>query len=173
MADYPDIGEKAVSETANTENTEELPTEVAAEAEPQGEAQETDWKALARKWEARAKAAKADGDDAAKWREYEHSQKSEHEKLADKLVAAEAIAAEASAKLTRFEVAAAKGVPAEAVDLLNGTTKEELEASADKLLALIANQSKSALKPDVNQGKPAKGGNSTADQFASALANVL
>lgn len=172
MADYPEIGENAVSDTANTENTEEL-NEPVSDNEPQGEVTEPDWKALARKWEARAKAAKADSDDAAKWREYELSQKSEHEQISEKLAAAEAAAANAVAKLTRYEVAASKGVPAEAIELLTGTTKEELEAAADKLLALIANQSKAAPKPDVNQGKPAKGGNTTAEQFASALANVL
>lgn len=161
-----------MSETANTETIDETEKPVDG-AEAQAEATEPDWKALARKWEARAKAAKADAEDASKWREYEQSQKSDNEKNAERLAAAEAEAAIATAKLTRYEVAASKGVPAEAIELLTGTTREEVEAAADKLLALIANQSKSAPKPDVNQGKPAKSGTSTADQFATALADML
>lgn len=161
-----------MSETANTETIDE-PTVEVTDAEVQTEATEPDWKALARKWEARAKAAKADVDDASKWREYEQSQKSDNEKNAERLAMAEAEANDAKVKLTRYEVAAAKGVPAEAIELLTGSTKEEVEAAADKLLALIANQSKNMTKPDVNQGKPAKGGNSTADQFANALADML
>ena len=56
-----------MSETEiTTENIE--PETTAVEAEPQGNA-ETDWKAQARKWEARAKEAQADREPAAKWRE--------------------------------------------------------------------------------------------------------
>lgn len=124
------------------------------EAEPQGKA-ETDWKSEARKWENRAKAAKADVDDASKWREYEASQKSDHEKLADQLAEAQANASEANAKLARYEVASLKGIPAEALDLLTGSSREDLEAQADKLLSLIAEQSKpKSPKPDELQGKP-------------------
>lgn len=159
-----------MSDTALNENIE---PDNDAVAEPHGEVNETDWKALARKWEARAKASKADTDDALKWREYEQSQKSEHELLAERLSEADAKAAQAMAQLARYEVASSKGIPSEAVDLLTGNTREELEAAADKLLALIANQSKSAQKPDPNQGKPISGGSSTADQFAAAMADVL
>lgn len=135
---------------------------------------EIDWKEQARKWEARAKAAKADSADAAKWREYEQNQKSDLEKQAERLAALEALANDATAKLTRYEVAAEKGVPSEAIDLLTGSTREELELAADKLLSLIANQSKTnSPKPDLNQGKQTAGGSTTADQFAAALSGVL
>jgi hypothetical protein len=60
------------------------------------------------------------------------------------------------------------------MQLLTGSTKEELEAAADTLLGLIADQSKPKTpRPDQNQGKPAAGGTSTADQFAAALGNIL
>jgi hypothetical protein len=132
--------------------TPETPT---VDAEPQG-ASETDWKKEARKWEARAKEAQTFKEQAEKWREYEQSQKSEHEKLAEKLASAEAIASEANAKLIRYEIASQKGIPADALDLLNGSTREELEVAADKLLSLIGEQTKNKLPmPDVNQGKPA------------------
>lgn len=144
------------------ENTTAVPE---VEAEPQGKA-ETDWKAEARKWENRAKAAKSDLEDAAKWRDYETSQKSDHEKLADQLASAQAEASEANAKLARYEVASLKGIPAEALDLLTGSSREDLEAQADKLLSLIAEQSKpKSPKPDEFQGKPTT---STAGQLTEA-----
>lgn len=142
-------------EITSEENT--TPDTIQTDAEPQGAA-DTDWKKEARKWEARAKEAQADRELAAKWREYETSQKSEHEKLAEELAKANAIANEATSKLTRYEVATEKGIPAEAIDLLTGDTKEDLEAAAEKLLSLIADQSKPKTpKPDELQGKPSNG----------------
>ena len=147
------------------------PTEEVVEV--QTETTETDWKAEARKWENRAKSAKGDSEAAAKWREYEESLKPVQERLAEELTQAKVEASQASAKLIRYEVASEKGIPSDAIELLNGSNREELETSADKLLSLIANQSKTQIKPDVNQGKPSTGGSSTADQFASALADLL
>jgi hypothetical protein len=155
-----------------TNETTELSESVEA-VEAQAEIIETDWKAEARKWESRAKAAKADSEAATKWREYEKSLKPEQERLAEELSQIKAEASEANAKLLRYEVATQKGVPNDAVDLLNGSTKEELESAADKLLSLIANQSKTPTKPDVNQGKSNGGGISTADQFAAAMGDLL
>jgi hypothetical protein len=138
-----------MSDEIATPTTEE--TKTSEVVEPQGD--NTDWKAEARKWESRAK---ADHEVANKWREYEQSQKSEHEKLAEELARAQAEASQASATLLRYEVAAEKGISGAALDLLTGTTREELVANADKLLSLIADQSKpKAPKPDENQGKPA------------------
>ena len=101
-----------------------------------GTAQTTDWEAEARKWkdlsrknEARAK------DNAEKARLYDESQekgKSELQKALDAAQKAEARAAALEAQVLRAKVAAAKGVDA---DLLAGSTQEELEESADKLLA--------------------------------------
>lgn len=164
-----------MSETVITETENETANEAPKTDEPQGsEEKETDWKEQARKWEARAKAAKSDTEDAKRWREYEASQKTEHEKQAERLAQLEAEAASATLKLTRYEVAAAKAVPSEAIDLLTGSTREELEASADKLNSLIANQSKTNTpKPDANQGKATRNGATTADQFASAISDLL
>jgi hypothetical protein len=160
-----------MSEETTQETTE--PTElVEVEAEPQGSA-EIDWKAEARKWESRAKSAKTDSEAAAKWREYEASLKPVQERLVEELAQAKVEASESALKLKRYEIATRKAIPADAIDLLTGQTEEELEASADKLLSLIANQSKTLSKPDVNQGKSGHGGTSTADQFASALGNLL
>lgn len=143
-----------MSEDNITENNE--PIIETPVAEPQGNAPETDWKAEARKWENRAKASKADSEAAAKWRDYEAAQKPVQERLAEELAQTKAQAAEAAAKLLRYEIASAKGITGEATKLLKGTTQEELEAEADLLNALIANQSKPKTPlPDENQGKPA------------------
>lgn len=160
-----------MSDEITTPTTETAPAEnVEATQEPQG-TPDIDWKAEARKWENRAK---ADHDAAKRWREFEQSQKSDVEKMADELARFKAEASEASSKLLKFEVASQKGIPAEALDLLNGSTREELESAADKLLSLIADQSKPTTpKPDANQGKPSTGGTTTGDQFAAALAQIL
>lgn len=146
------------NETANETQTEELEaqqTETQTSEEPQG-SKETDWKAEARKWEARAKAAKSDTDAAAKWREYEASLKPVQERLAEELAAEKARAESAAAALLRYEIAAEKNISGDATKLLKGSTREELEAEADLLLSLLANQSKPKTPmPDENQGKPA------------------
>lgn len=84
----------------------------------------------------REKAKYANHDElVAKAAEYDKAQeaaKTEAQKLADRLAAAEAKAQEAEAKAIRAEVAQAKGVPAA---LLTGNTKEALEAAADALIA--------------------------------------
>lgn len=63
--------------------------------------------------------------------------KSEADKAKARADRAEARASKAEADLLRHSVAASKKVPADAVDLLQGSTQDELEASADKLLGLI------------------------------------
>lgn len=149
---------------------EEVATATVENAEPQGE-DSADWKAESRKWEARAK---ADYDAANKWREFEVSQKSEYEKLADELSKYKGEAAEANAKAIRYEVAQAKGIPSEAIELITGNDRESIEASSDKLAALIAAQSKpNTPRPDMNQGKVSATSASAADQFAAALADIL
>ena len=77
---------------------------------------------------------------ARKLDDIEESKKSELEKLADKLSTAESRAQTAEANLLRYSVAAAKGVPSDAVDRLRGETEEELAADADKLLELLRPQ---------------------------------
>lgn len=50
---------------------------------------------------------------------------------------AETKAAEAEARLLRYEVAQEKGLTGDALNLLTGSTRDELEAKADSILALI------------------------------------
>lgn len=83
-------------------------------------AQETDWKAEARKWEGLAKSNK---DAAAKLQQIEDAAKSELERERDRAEKAEARAVESDRKA----FAATKGIPA---GLITGTTEAEWEAAA-------------------------------------------
>ena len=108
---------------------------------------------------------------AQKFAEWEEANKTEVQKTADRLAAAEKRATELEAKALRSEVAAAKGVPSA---LLTGSTQEELEAAADALIAFrgepkVAGPSSSSLNR-VNTN-PVKG--STGDQFADFFTSKL
>lgn len=132
---------------------------MADEVTPHGEEEQgtpapqaIDWKAEARKWESRAKenltVAKANEDAAKRLAEIEEANKTEAQKAQERLEAAERRASELEAKASRAEVAAAKGVP---MELLSGSTREELEASAEALLAFRGEAPKGPVIP--NQGK--------------------
>lgn len=89
---------------------------------------------------------------AADLKTIQDANKTENEKLLERIAAAEKAASETFEKLSaseqralRSEVALAKGVPAE---LLTGTTQEELEASATTLLAFKGIPA----KPDMGGG---------------------
>lgn len=92
---------------------------------------------------------------AARLAEIEEANKTESEKTAERLAAAEARAAELEVKATRAEVAAAKGVPAE---LLSGTSKEELEAAADALIKFRGESPAPRLHIPSEGNSPASGG---------------
>ena len=99
-------------------------------------AQETDWAAEARKWKELSRKNEARmKENAEKARLYDEAQekdKSELQKALDKAAQAEARVKALEVQAARAQVAAAKGVD---MDLLSGSTLEELEASADRLLA--------------------------------------
>lgn len=148
--------------TENLDENQSNPPVPPVTPPPQGE-QDTNWKEHARKWESRAK---ADEDAAKKWREYEASTKSEHEKLADELARERSEASNARAELLRLQVAAKHGLSGDALDLLSGSTEEELESRAEKLKSLIIDQPKKpSIQPDPNQGQPA---GSTQGQYSLA-----
>lgn len=147
MADEP-AGDKPADTPAATADKPTDTPEVPAGAENPD--------AVKRALEAERKAAKEASKRAeaaeAKVREYEEANSSELEKLTNKAAKAEQARAEAEAKLVRFEVAKDKAVPAEAVDFLKGNTREELEASADKLLELVKSRNDSDKTPDFDGG---------------------
>lgn len=87
--------------------------------------------------------------------ELEDAQKSELEKAQTKAQRLEQKATEAESRLLRFEVAAQKQIPAEALELLTGSSREELEARADKLLDLIKAKGPGAPEFDGGAREPA------------------
>lgn len=109
------------------------------EGEPHGEpkAEETDWKALARKWEERAKANKEAAEELEKLKE---AQMSEQEKAAKHTKELEAKLAKYEADRQQHEwcvqVAKKTGVPA---DLLRGSTLDEVQAHADSIKQYLQN----------------------------------
>ena len=84
---------------------------------------------------------------AKKARDLEDANKTEVEKAAERLTAAEQRAQEAELRALRLEVAADKGLtPAQARRLV-GTSKEELEADADELLDTFGARSDDGERP--------------------------
>ena len=98
------------------------------------EAQADKWKGLSRKNEEQAKANAAA---AKRLADIEESNKSAEEKAAERTRAAEQTAASASQEAAKLRVALSKGLPADLVDRLVGSTPEELAEDADRLMALI------------------------------------
>jgi hypothetical protein len=140
----------------------EAPTEKPAKVEP-------DWKAEARKWESRAK---ENSTAAAKLAEIEEAKKTNEQKLEERATAAEKLAADRSLEADRALVALDKGLTASQAKRLVGTTREELEADADELLADLGPTTKTSGQPrsDHSQGsKLGSGSQEPAQLFADAL----
>lgn len=76
-------------------------------------------------------------------RELEDRDKTDSERLASRATESERRAVEAEARLLRLEVAAERKMKASAVGLLHGTTREEIEASADALIEYATDNVKS------------------------------
>lgn len=109
-----------------------------AKLDAKAPAQETDWKAEARKWEQRAKENSAA---AKRLAELEEAAKTEEQKRAEEL---EALRAKVTEYETREQINAWKadvsketGVPS---NVLAGSTLEEIKAHAEQLRPLIAAQ---------------------------------
>lgn len=92
----------------------------------------TDWKAEARKWEDRSKANYEELQQLKQKVQSQGDAQSDLEKALDRLNALEQSVAEKDIQLMKQAVATEKGVP---VDILVGSTEEELSAHADKILA--------------------------------------
>lgn len=112
-------------------NEPEPTNEPAPEPEP-SKNDDTDWVAEARKWEKRAK---ENSDAAARLKELEDAQKSDQDKLNDRLSELESTAKSSSTEAARLRVAIRKGLTETQAKRLVGDTVEELEEDADELLA--------------------------------------
>lgn len=105
--------------------------------------------------------------------EIEDSQKTEAERASDQLAEATQRAEAAETALIQRDVAMEKGVPAKALKFLTGTTREEIEASADEVLGLIGEAGKPrSPQPDPNQGRTDQGARTVEDQFAAFTSNL-
>jgi len=93
---------------------------------------------------------------AAQFDQTEEEKKTELEKLTGKASKAEARAIAAEQALLRSEVAREKGVP---VKLLTGSTKEELEAAADELIAFRGEQKSEEEAPGASSSALRDSGN--------------
>lgn len=159
--------------TTGTEETNEQGTEAVKEFQAITSQEDFDKAIQARIARERAKIP-ADYDDlkaqAAKFAEWENSQKTEAQKQADELAAAQAQIAELTTARIRAEVAAAKGVP---VDLLSGGTQEELEAAADALIAFRGEQKSAPSSSAIGRANTSSAKTTPADAFAEALGQYL
>lgn len=166
------------------EPTDTTPSGQGNPTEPQptpAPAQEPDWKAEARKWEARAK---ENIEAARRLAEIEEANKSEAQKAAERLQALEAKVKEYEtreqiATWTDEVVDAAEGLDeaqkARLRAALRGTTKEEIEAHAATLLPLIGSTAEPAPAgpqpvPAVGKTPPVPGNVPLKDQIAAAEA---
>lgn len=146
-----------MSEEAPDTTTDATPVESEKEA--------TDWKAEARKWEARAKENSLA---AARLAEIEEASKSESQRLADRAEKAERESQERAVESDRYAVALEKGLTASQAKRLVGSSREEFLADADQLLADLGRQP--SPRSDPSQGPKARAGEqSPAEQFADII----
>lgn len=151
MGDAPTTEEPAMGTEVNNVNppTTDPPKTPPADAKSDdGNLGESGKKALdeerkaRREAEARLKELEPLADEARKKAEGE---KSELTKAQEALVTERDARTKAETALLRFEVGADKNVPLKLIRFLHGTTKEEVEASADALLAEVGTNTKPTL----------------------------
>lgn len=121
----------------------------AGEAEAPADLGDAGKKALAAEREAR-KAAESEL--KAMKQQIADASKSAEQKAAEALAAAQKSAEDATSRALRYEVAAEKGIDLKLAGRLSGATREELEADADQLKALLSPAQPSGPKPDPRQG---------------------
>lgn len=155
-----------------SETTTETAVAAEAPAETTVPAQETDWKAEARKWEERAKANKSAAERLA---EIEEASKSEAQKLAERAEAAEKALADAQAESLRLSVIAKHSIPEDYQEFVSGSTEEELVAKAEKVMKLI--EAQAAATPTRHTAVPGEGSTPAlalnGDGIESALKTAL
>ena len=133
---------------------------------------EVDWKAEARKWEKRAK---ENAEAAKRLAEIEEAQKSEAEKVAERLAKAERAAAEAEARALRREIALEHKLSKDDAALLDSVSDED---AMRRLAARLAEQAAERDKHISNHGAyvPAEGKTPPAlnsDQLEQSLRKAL
>lgn len=161
------------AQTTGTEETNEQGTDAVKEFTAITSQEDFDKAIQARIARERAKIP-ADYDElkaaAAELAKIREASKTEAEKQAERLAEIERENAELKVAKARAEVAAAKGVPA---DLLSGGTQEELEASADALIAFRGEQKSAPSSSAIGRANTTSGATTTADAFASFVEGQL
>lgn len=147
-----------MAEEQTQANTEEQAQEVQTEA---ATSHEVDWKAEARKWEARAKENKSKAD---KLDEIEEASKTALEKATERAQKAEsqvkAYEQEAQRKQWLEEVSSETGLP---VSVLRGSTREEIEAHAQILKPYFEKPSAPIVENDNMKSNVTQGSKTNAD----------
>jgi len=132
--------------------------------------------ALQSEREARKAAEKATNDALTRIKEFEDRDKTETQKQADRLTEIEAENSGLRSAQTRSEVAEAKSDPEKGIivpaALLTGSTREELEASADALIAFRGDPQPQRLHVP-NEGLAPTGDDDPSSQFASFMKTQL
>lgn len=152
-----------MSDTTNTEQTDSTATDATAAEPTQTEtstadtAAEKDWKAEAEKWKQFARkhedAAKANAEKAKRFDEFEESQKTEQQKLADAAQKARDEAAATAAELARVKAAVKHGLTEEDLELLGAHgTPEEIDARAERLAQRLKDAEANKPRPDFGGG---------------------
>lgn len=119
------------------QGTPAAPTTTAPKPAPAAPAQETDWKAEARKWEDRAKEnSKA----ATKLAEIEAANLTEAQRLTARAETAEKALAERETEALRLRIASKHGITGDYVDLVQGADEAAIEAAATKVASLITKE---------------------------------
>ena len=148
------------------DTTNEATQESGPGATPDEQLGEAGLSALKAERERANAAEKAAKEALARVKEFEDRDKTEAQKQQEALEAAQRELAELTVAKARAEVAAAKGVPAA---LLTGGTTEELEASADALIAFKEAQASPAMPIVPSAGKMPSDSSVAEDWLRSAL----
>lgn len=137
------VSQETAEETAlKDEAPKDEPTPPAQEGKNVDDGE--DWKANSRKWEDRAKANRQRVADL----------ETELSEANSRIAQLETQISERESTLLRTEVAAAKGVPAHRI---TGTTREELEADADKFLTEVGSHKRYGYVPSAGTGREMDG----------------
>ena len=152
-----------MSETPTDPTPTETPAQESPATDPAKKVDDVDWKAKSREWESRAKANKSAADELATIKE---AQKTEAQKSADRLAAAEKDATDARRDALRFKIAAKFAIGDEDVDLfLTGTDEDTLTRQAKRLTDREAERKKQGNFVPREGNNPKSGSDSDMREF--------
>lgn len=127
--------EPATAQPSEAEQPEQEPS-----TEPD-KGEEKDWQAEAAKWKSMARKhegeARKNATAAQKYTEWQDAQKSEQQRLADRLAAAETERDDARRGHAQLMAAATHNIPPSLIDRIGGSTADEINESAEALAAEI------------------------------------